>query len=222
MAVIGDLGITYLDGNENVMRRRRQQEGVNRLGDAVQVVSLQLPRILGQHALAPAPLLRSQGATAPGLSGRQTSVGGQSGLADMVARAVLGAFPSVGETISRSGQAGVGSDLLSRLSAEPGQFTAQPSITSGGVSLPQYPTGGPAPDPRVILAVRPPGSVELPEPGPEPGESLPTYPEGGPAPDASELDYSTFDQGGYQAEQERRQAAGEEAISPYEYVYGSF
>lgn len=202
---IDNLGISFLDQNGTRRRRPEDISGPGRLGSAVQLLALQLPRLLGRQSIAPAPLLRSQGGgSATGLAGASPVGPHPGGVAEAVASAVLS------EVLGRAGRPGVGTDIVSRLRGG-GDEAPRPS----GLSTPvfdQGPTSDPGPQapPRVIT----PPSIT---PGSEPGSR------GGGAPPRSatleDFSYEDFDQGAYQLEQARRQMAGEEPISPFEFRF---
>lgn len=210
---VGNLGVSFLESGNDIRKRKPIDEmGGQRMGNALQVLSFALPRILGRGSFAPAPLLRSQGAATPGLGaglGPSQSFAGPRP-ADTMANSIASAV--VQQILSRSGRTGVGGgggDILTQLSSQVGQ----PSLPT------QEPSGAPgAPSP----------AAPQPEPEPTPGPGIPIPPritgqeapaEPKPTYEVPQFSYDDFDQEGYQAEQARRQEAGEEPISPYEYRY---
>lgn len=199
------VGRTYLDprNGNGMMRRGRMGAPGSRMGSALQVIALQLPRMLGRNALAPAPILRGAGGpVAPSALASGGDRGPRmSGIAEAVATGVLGEF------LSRPGMPGVGGgagDIISRLSAgSGGSPTPAPSITMEGGPV----AGGTSGPPVSVTTQHPPdGPVPLPtfDPAPEPSLTMENF-------------YDSFDQSGYQDYQASNPSS---PISPYEYVSG--
>lgn len=134
------------------------QGGDPRMGSAVQVLAMQLPRILGASRLAPEILLRSQGGGGPqGLAAVRDVGPRTSGIANAVAQSVLA------DVITRSGAPGVGTDLSNRSMVRSGA----PSPWSSSVGS-DRPSEGPLPSrPEAPAPVVTPGRTG-PEPAPTP------------------------------------------------------
>lgn len=186
---VNELGVSFLDPFGKRRRETGDPVGDGRTGSAVQILALQLPRILGNAALAPRQLLDPsvKGTLAP-----VSQVGPRaSALAESIASSVV-------NNVTRQG-APVGTNLLG-LGVQPQAPAAVPSIVppqlpvpAGGPSLPSpvqrpqqtspislprpelpLPSPSPAPPPPIFTpSVSPPPPV-APAPAPEPPPLAPS------------------------------------------------
>jgi hypothetical protein len=181
---LNDIGISFLEGSGQ--RKRQPDAGNNRLGGAVQMLALQLPRILGGQALAPDDLLTSLGSGGPQGLASVSPVGPGVGIAEAIADSVL-------VDLTRSGSPGVGTDLMSGLVPPPAPprqlpglpprggenpYALPPIIPSPSQPTPPVTTPGPSPVPLPVPRPdAPPPLVTFPSPTP----SAPSMPEPSPA-----------------------------------------
>lgn len=157
---LNDIGVSFLD--QNGERKRRPDGSDNRLGGAVQMLALQLPRILGTQALAPSELIQSLGSGGPAGLAPVTEVGPRGGIVDAIANEVI-------SSVTRSGAPGVGTDLMTSLTPPPPPvLPLPPHGPEGPYSLPPILPSPPQPTPPVSRPTPPPPAQPQPRPLPVP------------------------------------------------------